>query len=289
MKCISCDTEINPQWAHAINMNVCPFCGKHIMEEHLKNLFSSLRETMDQLLQYPEQLNDWLLSNHSYIKTDSPDIGQYMPKEMLQELKKVKDDEEFQKRKDGQRSVVKVKVDEFGYEEEVLVEKLQSEEKTNEFMKRAEIIKPVSRDQRSSQGGSQGGQAYQSPAEKNRYLKELNKEIRQNGSQGVTLNGASMSIPAEMLENADPEAVAEFESMMSGGEVTSSFGGGVSDGEDIPSVVFAMQNKFAGGKGGQNPADLMKLQQMQEKARASREAFENGENRGRAGGFSRSS
>jgi len=47
MRCISCTTEINPQWKHAIDMNVCPFCGKHIMEEHLKNLFAALSSTMD--------------------------------------------------------------------------------------------------------------------------------------------------------------------------------------------------------------------------------------------------
>jgi Zn-finger nucleic acid-binding protein len=122
MECISCKVEINPQWSHAIDINVCPFCGKHIMDEHLKNLFGTLRETMDALQTYPEQLNDWMLSNHNYVKTDSEKLLNYVPKEMLTDLKKIKDDKDFQERK---KFTVKVKT-ETGVEE-VQAESLQSE------------------------------------------------------------------------------------------------------------------------------------------------------------------
>jgi len=40
MRCVSCETEIDPKWAHAINNNICPYCGKIILEEHLKNIHS---------------------------------------------------------------------------------------------------------------------------------------------------------------------------------------------------------------------------------------------------------
>lgn len=288
MKCISCEVEINPQWQHAIDMNVCPFCGKHIMEEHLKNLFTSLRETMASLQKYPDQLNDWLLSNHSYIKTDSPDIGKYMPEDMLKELKKIDDDKEFLKRKESQKFTVKVKTE--AGEEEVLAEKIQSEEKTNDFFKRAEVIRPVSSQQQASQGGAGSGGSFQSPAEKTQHLKKVAQQIRREGSQGLTMNGASMGIPAEMLKSADPEAVAEFQSMMSGGEITSSLDSG--DGDDgVPNHILAANQALAArkGKGGaSNAADLLKLQQMQERVKNSRENFESGENRGgKGGGFSR--
>src|SRR5271169_5876640 len=86
MRCISCETEINPKWEHAIDINVCPFCGKHIMEEHLKNCIASLAVAMEEMLKYPKQLEDWLLSNHEYIKTSSPNLSDYLSKE---DVKKV--------------------------------------------------------------------------------------------------------------------------------------------------------------------------------------------------------
>ena len=69
MKCTSCDTDINPKWLHAISNNVCPNCGQHIMQEHLKNLLTSLRETMEKLQEYPNEVDDWMLSNFNFIKT----------------------------------------------------------------------------------------------------------------------------------------------------------------------------------------------------------------------------
>src|SRR5579885_95705 len=115
MKCITCEVEINPKWKHAIDINVCPFCGQHIMEEHLKNLLTSLGETMEKLQAYPQQLDDWLLSNYNYIKTDSPNLKMYLPKETVKELRKELDEAEFQEKK---RSVVKVKNAVTGEEEE---------------------------------------------------------------------------------------------------------------------------------------------------------------------------
>lgn len=287
MKCISCETEINPQWKHAIDMNVCPFCGEEIVEEHLKNLLSTLRTTMEALQAYPDELNDWMLSNYSYIKTDSPDIGKYMPEEMLQELRKVEDEKDFQRRKEAQNQKFTVKVQTEAGEEEVVAEKIQSEERTNSFFKRAEVIRSAPGNQPATQAS--GSQNFQSPAEKTQHLKNVFQQIKKAGSQGVTMGGAAMSIPAEMLEQADPEAVAEYESLMSGGEVGSSLGSGNDD--DVPMHILAANQAIAARKGGNsqhNAADLLKLQQMQERVKQSRENFESGENRGsKGGGFSR--
>lgn len=264
MKCISCEIEINPQWKHAVEINVCPFCGKHILEEHLKNLLTSLRETMDSLLSYPEQLDDWMLSNHSYIKTDSPKIGEYMPAEMLKELKVLDHDKSFQDRKNSQKSIIKVQTE--AGEEDVLVEKIQSEETTNDFFKRAEVIKKNSD---------------VSPNEKTQHLKKVAQQIRRAGSQGLTdSEGGSMMISPEMLEGADQDAVSEYESMMAGGEIISSLPD--TDDDDIPSVVLQMAQKNKGGSNS-NAGDLLKLQQLQDKVAASRRNFANGSK----GSFSR--
>lgn len=287
MKCISCETEINPKWAHAIDMNVCPFCGKHIMEEHLKNLFATLRETMDDLQKYPEQLNDWMLSNHSYIKTDSPNIAQYMPEEMLKELKKSKADEDFQKRKDAQNKFT-VKVQTETGEEEVEAEKIQSEERTSEFFKRAEVIKKVPPTKQQL-----GPNVYHSPAEKTEHLKKMAQQIKREGAQGLSsMGGGSMGIPAEMLDQADPEAVAEFQSMISGGDVASSIDSDSDFDDDLPGGDFILQANMAAAaaKGGQgntgeyNAKDAAHLQRLQSKVSQARKNI----NSGAKGSFSRS-
>lgn len=281
MKCISCEIEINPQWTHAVEINVCPFCGKEIMAEHLKNLFASLRETMDALQTYPDQLNDWLLSNHNYIKTDSNQIGLYMPKEMLKELQKVEDGKDFQKRKDSQKFTVKVQT-ETG-EEEIQAEKIQSEEATNDFFKRAEVIKTGPSSQQL------GPNAYQSPAEKTKYLKDVFQQIKKAGSTGLTSSGGTMMIPAEMMEHADPEAVAEFQSLMTGGEIVSSLPDASDD--DVPDFILAANiaaanNKHgnSGSGGNSNPKDLAHLQRLQAKVVAARSNIATGSK----GSFSRS-
>ncbi len=285
MKCISCEVEINPQWKHAIDINVCPFCGKHIMEEHLKNLFASLRETMEALHEYPDQLNDWMLSNHNYIKTDSPDIGKYMPKEMLQELKKTEDEKEFQKKKESQNQKFTVKVkNENGEEEEVVAEKIQSEEKTNDFFKRAEVIKS---NKNNAPSPAPGTANFQSPTEKTQHLKKVAAQIKRAGSQGLDAGGGGFNIPAAMLENADPEAVAEYQSLISGGEVASSLSSDSDDYEDIPGGDFILQANLAAaaGKTGSstNAKDMAALQRLQEKASSSKRRMSGG-----GGSFSRS-
>ena len=111
------------------------------MDEQLTSLFSSLRETLDKLMEYPEQVNDWLLSNYNYIKTNSPKLIDYLPADQLDEWiiakKKARAKvEEIEAKK------FTVKVQTERGEEEVLAEKTQSEEKTNGFFKRAEAVKP---------------------------------------------------------------------------------------------------------------------------------------------------
>lgn len=281
MKCITCETEINPKWKHAIDINVCPFCGQHIMEEHLKNCLTSLAEAMDDMQKYPEQLNDWMRSNN-YVRTDSPDLIQYLPKEALKELKKVQDDKDFQEKK---KFTVKVQTE--NGVEEIQAEKIQSEERTSEFFKRAEVTKASNPH---VPKGSEISQSFSSPGEKTAHYKEMAKQIKKAGSTGITLGGASMMLPAEMLENADPEAVAEFQSMISGGEVSSSLDSSANDGDDVPMHILAANQALAakrGSGGGTNAADLLKLQQMQERVNNSKANFESGINRGK-GGFSRS-
>src|SRR5579859_83431 len=132
MRCLSCTIEIDPKWKHAIENNICPFCGSSIIENELKNLLSILHQALDDLhrLKYSEQLDDWMLSNFNYIKTTSPQLIDYVPKEVLKNLKKFHDDKDFEKKK----FIVKVK-NEQGIEEEISAEKIHSDEQVNSFYK----------------------------------------------------------------------------------------------------------------------------------------------------------
>jgi len=271
MKCMSCESEINPKWKHAIDSNVCPFCGDSVMEDKLKDLFSDLRLTMEELIQYPEQLHDWLLSNYGFIKTDSPDLPTYLPAEFMKQFN------DKASAKKPQKDVVEngkftVKVQTEQGEEEVQAERIQNEERTNSFFKRAEAVKP-------------NIDGFNSTAEKTKHLKSMANQIKKAGTAMLTANSSGY-ISAEMMENADPEAVAEMQSLISGGEIASSLP--ASGDDEIPDIVLQMADKSAGmNPASKNAADLLKLQQMQQRVQNSRMNFESGENRGK-GGFSRS-
>ncbi len=274
MKCISCDVEINPKWKHAIDINVCPFCGSNIMEEHLKNLLTSLADVMDKLQQYPDQLNDWLLSNFNYIKTDSPKLIDFIPQEKKSQLTEpnfIKSEAAKLDKKD-KKFTVKIKTD--SGEEEIEAEKIQEEERTNDFFKRAEAVKP-------------NIDGFKSPTEKTEYLKRLASQIKRAGSSSIVGDSNEHHyISPEMIESADPETVAEMESLFEGNEIASSLNETNSD-EEIPSIVLSMANKAkSGSRHTSNPADLIKLQQLQNRLEESRRNFESGGSRGK-GGFSR--
>lgn len=280
MKCVSCETEINPKWKHAIDINVCPFCGQHIMEEHLKNCVTALAAAMEAMAKYPEQLNDWLLSNHNYIKTDSPDLKSYLPKEAFREIKKVLDEEEFQEKK---KSVVKIKTlteDGDVIEQDVVVEKMTTDDRTQTFHDRANNML--------KQEKAVDGEP-KSVAHKTKDLKAMAEKIKRDAAtQAKGEGGMASMISKEMMAEADPESVAEFQSMIASGDIVSSSLPPTSDGDDddIPDVVLAMANmkKTGGGgaDGGANEKDLRALANMQAKIQGGARRLNSGK-----GSFSR--
>jgi hypothetical protein len=271
MKCISCEVEINPKWKHAVDINVCPFCGQCIMEEHLKNLLTSLRETMDKLQEYPEQVSDWLLSNHNYIKTDSPNLVSYLDKDTIKDLKKYEDEKDFQERKEKK---FKVTVQTEAGEQEIDAEKVQSEEKTNDFFKRAEAVKPNIDGFNSTKEKTE-----QLKAKKAEHLNKLKNQIQREGEEVVNRRGASANNGAG---EADPEAVALFQSLISDGDGISSSLPDSSDGGDdeIPSIVLNMAKRKGGGS---SVDELDLINKMQDRVNQSKRNFHTGSK----GSFSR--
>lgn len=273
MKCISCDSEINPKWKHAIEQNSCPYCGQHIMDENLKSLLSVLTDAMERMQEYPDQLNDWMLFNYNFIKTDSSELINYLPKDSLKEIRRVEEQKDFQDRKENKKFTVKVKT-EHG-EQEVEAEKIQSEDKTNEFFKRAEAVKPRI-------------EGFQNTVEKTEHLKKMAQQIKRAGVPLLANEkGDSSFLSPELIEAADPDAVLEMQSLLEGGnEIASSLSDVSGIDDEIPSVVLNMANRAKSGSTGSNPKDMFKLQQLQNRVSQSRQNFESGSNRGK-GSFSR--
>jgi hypothetical protein len=276
MKCISCEVQIDPKWKHAIDINVCPFCGQGIMEEKLKSLLSALTATMNGFEEYPDQLEDWLLSNFNYIKINSPNLKNYIPKEYVSEIMKERDVENFLKKKeeDHKKHIVKVQTEDG--EEEVVTEKIQEDEKTIDFFKRADAGKPKIDGKVTT------------VAHKTKHLKDMVQQIKRGGAPVMNGSGMSDMISPEMMEQADPEAVAELQSILSGGEsIVSSLPDTGSDdnGDDPPAFIVQALNAKAAkgqGQGGSNTADLLKHQKLYDGINKSKKNFNSG-----GGGFSR--
>lgn len=96
MNCLSCQSNIDPKWKHAIDKNVCPFCGESIMPEDLKEHISNLSKILNSFKDsYPDQLDDWLLSNHNYVRTDGEKIKDFFPKQKAAYKKQAETDEEL--------------------------------------------------------------------------------------------------------------------------------------------------------------------------------------------------
>jgi len=256
MKCMSCDSEINPKWKHAIDSNMCPFCGQNVVDDKLRELFVDLRVLMDELEEYRDQLEDWLLSNYNFIRTTSTSLVNYIPKELLKGNSLPRNKEE------GTKYTVKVKTDKG--EEEVIAEKIQSEETTNEFFKRAEAVKP-------------NIDGFKSTIEKTRHLKALTNQIKNAGTKVITNDDVEMM--SVNMDDADPDVVEEMQSLISSPGISSS----LTDSEDleIPPALLAMSNNKS------DTSDLIKLQQMQDRINKSRNNFKTG-NVGK-GGFTRTS
>lgn len=297
MRCISCEAEINPKFRHAIEQNVCPFCGGFIMEELLKSLLITLQDAMNKLQAYPDQLNDWLLSNYNYIKTDSPDLKIYLPKEALKEMRKELDDEDFDRRK----KVIKVKTEQG--EVEVVTEKIQSDTKTAGFFERAQLVKRGVEDDGDMDSGDETEddvelqpvkvtkpKTFKTAAERTDHYKKLKNKIQVTAGTHVNQEGLAAMI--DPTAEADPEDVAAYGSLLSDGDIITSALPPSMDDEDgmtdrILSANLAIKGQGKSKGSGHNEADVRALREMHARVNVSRKNFEQGENRGK-NGFSRS-
>jgi hypothetical protein len=70
MKCKSCTEEIPSKFAHAISVNICPLCGKEIMDTKLQSILNDLSNIFNESKDYMKEIEDWLASNFQLKKFD---------------------------------------------------------------------------------------------------------------------------------------------------------------------------------------------------------------------------
>ena len=274
MKCISCQSEINPKWSHAIDINICPFCGSNIMEGELKDLLKSLSDTLIALQKYPTELNDWLQSNFSYYHKDSI-IKDQVESLTNTPIKNNSSNKNVDEVDESKVFTVKVKTD--SGEEEVEAHKIQEDEITNQFFKRAEAVKP-------------NIDGFKSTAEKTEHLKrkrtEYFKKITQQIKRAGDDDSSEYQNDSEDLDiDENGQSISDIDNLFEENNIQSSISSPFDD--EIPPIVLQMANQTKSKGGYTNPADLIKLQNQYNKLSESRKNFESGASRGK-GGFSRS-
>lgn len=64
MICMSCQTQIPPEWQAAISQNSCPKCGEAIMSSHVKVVADNLKNVVGDLISLGEEQMDLLLDTY---------------------------------------------------------------------------------------------------------------------------------------------------------------------------------------------------------------------------------
>jgi hypothetical protein len=127
-----------------------------------------------------------------------------------------------------------------------------------------------------------------SVATKSKDLRATAERIKREVAASTKAEGGMASMMSkEMMAEADPEAVAEFQSMIATGDIVSSSLPPASDGDDdeIPAVVLnmaGMKKPGGGADGGANEKDLRALANMQAKVQGGAKRLNSGK-----GSFSR--
>ena len=219
-----------------------------------------------------------IFSNHNYIKTDSPNLKSFLPKEAIKELVK---EVNVISPQENKQTTIQIKLP-GGGTQEVLVEKTQSEETTNGFFDRAEAIKGSGKTSGKAARASDEPEPPKSVIEKTKNLKSRVQQIQREAASGIT----SKDSMAAMMEQADPDAVAEFQSVINGGGIVSSGLSETSDGGDdeIAPAALAMARMAKSGGNNSNAKDLQYLEEQKNKVVNAQKKFNSG-----SGGFSRGS
>lgn len=250
MLCKSCKGDVPPKFAHAILVNTCPLCGDVIMDEALQISLKALKQVMEAVNSYPQEIFDWLKSNYSLYSETDVQSRVSEAEEKIKELSRRLPPSSAQSLKTNLQQADEVQLDANG--NQISGSVIQPSEQTNKFFKNAEATKTLDRQEQLSN------------------MAKIARQIKKSGSASVSEDSDANGnvVTPEMMgmdSNADPVQLAELRN---------AFGTDPNEGADpadmdyedeIPSAVLNMANKAGGGQG-VNQRDLMKLQNLQHKS-----------------------
>lgn len=80
MNCMSCGAPIRPEFKASIRTNICPACGKELMNEATLDLLADIKEALEKMPNDPEGIAGWLLANYEMRKVGSGEpVSQFFP------------------------------------------------------------------------------------------------------------------------------------------------------------------------------------------------------------------
>lgn len=82
MKCNACGIEIPPVWVNALKTNICPSCGKNIMDSELQELIDGLSQAIEKMPNNVHGIACWLVSVYKLQKIadyDPPEFREAKP------------------------------------------------------------------------------------------------------------------------------------------------------------------------------------------------------------------
>jgi hypothetical protein len=244
---MSCQSDVNPKWKYAIDTNLCPCCGKIIMQEEIKKLLTTLSDSIEGLLKYPEYLDDWLFLRFNFVPASKIQIlekqieelklklsaNRISDKDCIESVNKI-NNEVNEVSEDSTDSVDKKQVN-----ESTLIS-VQNEQITNEFFKRSNADKIV---------------------KNSKNIKDLVSRIKNSSIQDTMENSSNIT------EYIEPEITSSLDTP--------------DDLDHIPDSVLAFANDTKDFvSSGYNKKDLDKLRELQEKSRGARQRMLSGANKG---------
>lgn len=199
MRCKSCKEDVPPKFAHALSVNICPLCGKEIMDGRLQEILGELKIALGDAKEYIDEVEDWLFSNYSLKRVKDNEV--LVDKNQLENLR-IQAKEKFVNKSDHPVSPGKgVSVHRAEDEEDVVVD----EKPSTVFAKRAGV--PNHRKALDFIKGSMGAA---DPSE----FKGVDEEygnVDPEGSNGTPLSSREQSEMASIFRQDDVAKIQELE------------------------------------------------------------------------------
>jgi len=229
LKCKSCSAEINPKFKHAIDKNVCPFCGDQIFDEELKELLSALNVIVTDLSNnYKDDLDEWLYSNLNMVEVNSERFNSMLPKH----------------NNTSSKEVVKRYLPE-----------------SSDYFNNPEVKEAMSKQEKAKEIVNKIKGNSQKPIQRN-AVEELTASVPSRSPEEIA---KFYGVPVDMVKQASPEVLAEYEQGMSGGTSAIDTTPTESVEEELPGIIQRMVTRANKNNMSSKERDIERAKRLMQK------------------------